>query len=135
MTSLGVDRANPESRKKTAEKMVQSMKNGLSLLVFPEGTRNRTPEPTKDFYDGAFRAAIAAQASIAPFVLINIRSLQPVDSNLVYPGMVTVRFLDPIPTAGMSEDETAKLKERVRMLISDVLRQEDSMFKNKSITA
>jgi 1-acyl-sn-glycerol-3-phosphate acyltransferase len=74
--------------------MVTSLKGGLSLLIFPEGTRNRTPEPTKDFYDGAFKAAIAAQVNVAPFVLINIRHLQPVDSKLVYPGRVTMRFLD-----------------------------------------
>jgi 1-acyl-sn-glycerol-3-phosphate acyltransferase len=129
MTSLGVDRGNAESRRKTAETMFRSMKNGMSLLVFPEGTRNRTPEPTKEFYDGAFRAAIAAQADIAPFVLINIRHLQPVDSNWVYPGRVTMRFLDPISTAGMTEAETASLKDRVRKMIDEVLLKEDVMYR------
>ena len=129
MTSLGVDRKSPESRRATFEKMVTSLKGGLSLLIFPEGTRNRTPEPTKEFYDGAFKAAIAAQANVAPFVLINIRHLQPVDSKLVYPGRVTMRFLDPISTVGMTEADTEALKDRVRGMISDVLRKEDVFFK------
>jgi len=77
MTSLGVDRSSPESRKNVSVKMAEAMKNGLSLLIFPEGTRNRTPEPTKEFYDGAFKAAISAQANIAPFVLINIPICSP----------------------------------------------------------
>lgn len=131
MTSLGVDRKSPESRKKTTEKMTESMKSGLSLLIFPEGTRNRTPEPTKEFYDGAFKVAIAAQANIAPIVLINIRHLQPVHSNLVYPGRVTMRFLDPISTIGMTEADTESLKERVRAMISEVLLREDVLFKGK----
>jgi 1-acyl-sn-glycerol-3-phosphate acyltransferase len=130
MTSLAVDRKSPESRSQTFQKMVDSMKGGLSLLIFPEGTRNRTPEPTKEFYDGAFKAAIMAQANIAPFVLINIRHLQPVDSNLIYPGRVTMRFLDPISTVGMTEADTDALKNRVRGMIDEVLRKEDYLFKD-----
>jgi 1-acyl-sn-glycerol-3-phosphate acyltransferase len=129
MTSLGVDRSSAESRKNVSIKMAEAMKNGLSLLIFPEGTRNRSPEPTKEFYDGAFKAAIAAQATIAPIVLINIRHLQPVDSNWVYPGRVTMRFLDPIATAGMTEADTEALKNKTRQMIDDVLRKEDVLYK------
>lgn len=131
MTSMGVDRSSPESRKNVYVKMSDAMKRGLSLLIFPEGTRNRTPEPTKEFYDGAFKAAISAQAYVAPFVLINIRHLQPVDSNLIYPGRITMRFLDPISTAGMTSDDAEALKTRVRKMIDDVLRKEDILFKGK----
>lgn len=130
MTSLGVDRKSPESRHKTALKLIDSLKSGLSLLIFPEGTRNRTPQPTKEFYDGAFRAAIMAQAYVAPFVLINIRHLQPVDSLLVYPGKVTMRFLEPVSTQGMTEADTEALKERVRGMISEVLLKEDKTCKS-----
>ena len=129
MTSLGVDRSSPESRKNISAKMAEVMRNGLSLLIFPEGTRNRTPEPTKEFYDGAFKAAIAAQANIAPMVLINIRHLQPVDSNWVYPGRITMRFLDPISTVGMTEADTEALKNKTRSMIDEVLRKEDVLFK------
>lgn len=129
ITALGVDRSSPESRKQVGAKMADAMKAGLSLLIFPEGTRNRTPEPTKDFYDGAFKAAIAAQANIAPFVLINIRHLQPVNSKLVYPGKITMRFLEPISTVGMTEADTETLKNRTRKMIDEVLLKEDVMYK------
>ena len=130
MTSLGVDRKSTDSRRGAAAKMTEAMKKGLSLLIFPEGTRNRTPEPTKEFYDGAFRIAIAAQASVAPIVLINIRHLQPVHSKLVYPGTVTMRFLDPISTMGMTEADTDALRDRVRGMTDEALRKEDVLFKN-----
>ena len=129
MTSLGVDRSSPESRKNVSVKMAEAMKHGLSLLIFPEGTRNRTPEPTKEFYDGAFKATIAAQANIAPIVLINIRHLQPVDSNWVYPGRIIMRFLDPISTVGMTEADTEALKNKTRSMIDEVLRKEDVLYK------
>ena len=129
ITSMGVDRSSAESRKNIFAKMASAMKGGMSLLIFPEGTRNRTPEPTKEFYDGAFRAAIIGQAYVAPIVLINIRHLQPVDSNLIYPGRVTMRFLDPVSTIGMTEADTETLKNKVRGMIDEVLRKEDVMFK------
>ena len=129
MTSIPVDRHNAESRRQSTQVMIDALKGGLSLMLFPEGTRNRTPEPTKEFYDGAFKVAIAAQVPIAPMVLINIRSLQPVDEIRVYPGIVTMRFLDPIPTVGMTEADTPMLRDRVRAIISEVLLHEDRMYR------
>ena len=131
MVSLPVDRKSAESRKKTAEKMAEWLQSGLGLLIFPEGTRNRTPQPVKEMYDGAFRVAIQAQVNVAPIALINLRGLQPVDSPWFYPGKITMRFLDPISTKGMTEADVESLKNRVSKMIGDVLLAEDSYFNKK----
>ncbi len=131
MVSMAVDRNSSESRKATAEKMTQWLKDGIGLLIFPEGTRNRTDMPVKEMYDGAFKSAIEAQVNIAPIALINLRSLQPVDSPWFYPGRVTMRFLDPISTKGMTIDDLPMLKEKTRKAIGDVLLAEDKFFNQK----
>lgn len=131
MVGMGVNRQNAESRKQIAEQMTQWLKDGISLLIFPEGTRNRTEMPVKEMYDGAFRSAIAAQANIAPIALINVRSLQPVDSPWFYPGKITMRFLDPISTKGLTEEDIPKIKEQTRNAIGDVLLAEDSFYQKK----
>jgi len=82
----------------------------------------------KEMYDGAFRVAIEAQASIAPIALINLRGLQPVDSIWFYPGKVTMRFLDPISTKGMTENDIDALRDKTRKMIGDVLQAEDEFF-------
>lgn len=128
-TSLPLDRASKDDRKKSMETMVNWVKSGISIWIYPEGTRNRTNHPVKEFYDGAFKLAIEAQVPVAPTVLINARSLQPVDSFLFYPGKVTWRFLDPISTAGMTENDVPALKEKVAKLIGDTLLNEDKFFK------
>jgi 1-acyl-sn-glycerol-3-phosphate acyltransferase len=128
IVSLPVDRKSPESRKASTQKMIEWLKSGIGLLIFPEGTRNRTPEPVKEMYDGAFRVAIEAQASIAPIALINLRGLQPVDSIWFYPGKVTMRFLDPISTKGMTENDIDALRDKTRKMIGDVLQAEDEFF-------
>jgi 1-acyl-sn-glycerol-3-phosphate acyltransferase len=129
MVSLPVDRQSAESRKSSTQKMIEWLKSGIGLLIFPEGTRNRTPDPVKELYDGAFRVAIEAQASIAPIALINLRGLQPVDSIWFYPGKVTMRFLDPISTKGMTENDIDALRDKARKMIGDVLLAEDSFYK------
>ena len=129
MTSLAVDRKDAESRKKSTIKMIDWLKNGLSLLIFPEGTRNRTELPLKEFYDGAFKVAIESKASIAPIVLINIRGLQEATSLMVKPGLVTMRFLDPIDTTNMTNDDVESLKNKVHQQIEAILVAEDKLYK------
>lgn len=131
MTSLPVDRKSPESRKLSTEKMIAWLKGGLSLLIFPEGTRNRTPEPVKEFYDGAFKVAIAAQVSIAPVVMLNVRGLMEADGFLLKPGKVTVRFLPPVSTIGLTENDVELLKNKIATQMRTVLLQEDSFFTKK----
>ncbi len=131
-TSLPVDRGSKDDRKNSMNTMIDWLKSGISIWIFPEGTRNRTELPVKEFYDGAFKLAIEAQVPIAPIVVINSRSLQPVDSNIIYPGKVTWRFLDPISTKGMTDADVASLKERVAKLIGDTLLKEDKYFSRKS---
>ena len=63
MTSIGVDRGNAESRRKTAETMFRSMKNGMSLLIFPEGTRTR-PGTLPHFSRGFANIAILTASPI-----------------------------------------------------------------------
>ena len=131
ITSLPVDRNSPESRKLSSQKMVEWLKGGMSLFIFPEGTRNRTDKPLKEFYDGAFKVAIQGEAEVAPFVFINIRGLQPVDTKWVFPGKITMRFLPPISTKKMTEADTESLKNKVYQQIEEVLLKEDKLFAGK----
>jgi 1-acyl-sn-glycerol-3-phosphate acyltransferase len=115
--SISVDRSNRESRRTSLFNMIQSLKDGVSVLVFPEGTRNRTPEPLKRFHIGAFRAAIAAQVPVMPIVLLGIRDLQPVDTIEFYPGDIRMKFLGPIPTEGLGEGDVQQLLEKVQAVM------------------
>ena len=117
-TLVFVDRKSPESRKKSVqvvEQMIREQK--ISLLIFPEGTRNRTPQPLKDFYDGAFRIAIECQVSIVPMIILNTRRITPPKSWMLKPGLLICHFLPPISTAGMNDDDIEPLKEKVYALM------------------
>jgi 1-acyl-sn-glycerol-3-phosphate acyltransferase len=119
-----VNRSTKESRAESVEKLKVVLKNGISILIFPEGTMNRTAGPLKDFYDGAFRIAIETQTPIAPFVVINARKLMPRNNPLtVHPGRMHTYFADPIDVSSYTAEDVEVLKLRVYKLMEDMILQ------------
>ncbi|MEO0469082.1 MAG: lysophospholipid acyltransferase family protein [Bacteroidota bacterium] len=111
--SIAVDRSSKESRRQSLVRMTNQLQSGISILVFPEGTRNQTDSPLKSFHPGAFSIAIAAQRPIIPVVINNSRSMQPAGTSNFYPGRAQVRVLPPVPTEGMTERDIRTLTKKV----------------------
>jgi 1-acyl-sn-glycerol-3-phosphate acyltransferase len=89
-------------------------------MIFPEGTRSRDGELQK-FKDGAFRLAIETGTPILPLVLDGTYpALQKGDWRF---GVTEaeVRVLEPIETTGMTLDDVAVLRDRVRTVMADEL--------------
>ena len=128
MICIPVDRSSRSSRENSYKRMLDTLEAGFSILVFPEGTRNRSTNPLKKFHDGAFKLAIDAQVPIAPFVLLHVKYLQPVDTWLVKPGKIVQCYLPPISTKGLGPADIDSLKDKVYRRIEAVLKEEDKLF-------
>jgi len=126
VSSLAVDRSSAESRKHSTQVIVDALQRGISFLIFPEGTRNKTDQPMKSFYSGAFKTAILAQVPIQPMVFLDHRYLQPVGSFRFYPGHIRVKVLDAIETKGMEYEQAAKLQERAYKLMEGTILREEA---------
>ncbi|HHG83624.1 MAG TPA: 1-acyl-sn-glycerol-3-phosphate acyltransferase [Bacteroidetes bacterium] len=130
-SGIMVDRSSKESRRASFDRMVEEIKGGTSVMIFPEGTQNRTENPLADFYDGAFRLAIETQAPILPSVIINSRRLMPqAKFNKLIPGRIRQFFLEPIPTVGLRMDDLPELKARVIDLMGKKVLAEDPDYPN-----
>jgi 1-acyl-sn-glycerol-3-phosphate acyltransferase len=117
-----VDRSTKESRSASVEKLKELLKRGISILIFPEGTMNRTPNHLTDFYDGAFRIAIETQTPIAPFVVINARNLMPRNNPLtIRPGIMKIVFSDPIEVNTYTLDDLETLKQKVYKIMEELI--------------
>jgi 1-acyl-sn-glycerol-3-phosphate acyltransferase len=127
--SVLIRRDSAESRRQGAQALVDALRMGRSVLVFPEGTRNRTAEPLQPFRDGVFRAAIAAQVPVQPFVQLRMRQGQRLGTLLFSPTRLVFRYLDPIPTAGLTDADVEPLRETVRARIIAELRRDDPSFR------
>ena len=111
--SIAVDRSSKESRRQSLMSMTKQLQEGISILVFPEGTRNQTDSPLKSFHPGAFSIAIAAQRPIIPVVINNSRPMQPAGTSNFYPGRAQVRVLPAVSTEGMNERDIRTLTKKV----------------------
>lgn len=114
VVTIVVDRSSAESRRKSIETLKKILARGISILIFPEGTQNRTSESLQPFYDGAFRIAIQTQTSIAPIIIRNAGKLMAPSSLSVRPGSIDVIFAEPIEVRGMTMQDLPDLKRRTR---------------------
>lgn len=116
--SILVDRKAENSKKESFTHMQQTLKMGLHLCLYPEGTRNKTSAPLQEFYEGAFVAAIRAQKPIMPAVIFGTRDILPNHPKLwARPKVIRYHFLEPVPTKGLSMSDRHELKERIYKLM------------------
>jgi 1-acyl-sn-glycerol-3-phosphate acyltransferase len=118
---IPVPRENREEAFRAIERAAQSIRDGNSFLIFPEGTRSRTDQ-LLPFKKGGFVMALHAQAPILPVAVMGGRDSMRKGSWVVRPVLVSVRIGEPIETKGMSEDDRDRLIAMVRQRIEALLR-------------
>ena len=131
LIAIPVDRSNKESRKQSLIDMVKHIKDGISILIFPEGTRNRTNTVLKRFYPGAFAVAIKAQVPIVPIVICNHRHLQPVNKLRLHPGKGNIIVLPPVSTEGLEDADVQTLNKQVHQRMYDAIVAHDKLFEEQ----
>lgn len=120
--SILVDRSSPESRAMSYVKMAETLKDGIHLTLYPEGTRNKTNQPLQPFHDGAFKTAIANQKDIIPGILFNTRNILPGKPKFwAWPHVIRFEFLPPISVHGYDKREVHILKEKVHKIMEDYI--------------
>ena len=116
---ISVDRSDKAARARSMENMMDSLRDGISVFICPEGTRNKGKDPLLPFHDGAFRLAIQAQVPVAVLVLKNAENLlSPLRPIELWPGRMHGVWMEPIETKGMSADDVPKLREKVQELMT-----------------
>ena len=123
-----VDRKDHNSRKKSYDNMIKVLDNGLDMLIYPEGTRNRTTAPLKSFYDGAFKLAVDAQKPIVPVVLLNTKRILPAKPAMYFtPGKIYMHILPAIYPKGHTKDS---LKQTVFEVMSAYYLENNDQINN-----
>jgi len=115
--SVLVDRESERSRKKSFDLMKKVLASGMHMCIYPEGTRNRTSEPIKQFYDGAFKLAVASKKDIIPCVISGTRKAMPINKTFyLLPTPLKMYFLQPVSSENIPVKE---LKDKVHELMSE----------------
>lgn len=125
MGNLLIDRSRKRNALSALRRVAEKMRDErLSVWVFPEGHRN--PErPMLPFQKGAFHMALLAGVPIVPIVCGNYGALIDPARKRVRSGVVEIRVLEPLPTAGLGRDGLETLMRVTRERMDEALAQAD----------
>jgi 1-acyl-sn-glycerol-3-phosphate acyltransferase len=113
---LLVDRRNPD-RAGILRRWRALVGEGLSLVIFPEGTRSADGRVGR-FKAGSFLLAVEAQLPVVPLSIDGTRHVMRKGRLMTSPGHARLVVHEPIDTAGLAVSDARQLAERVRDVVA-----------------
>jgi len=111
--AIEIDRQNVVRAMHSIDDAARTIREGKSVMTFPEGTRSRDGH-IQPFKKGVFHLALKSGVPIVPITLIGTREIMPKKSLRVTPGKVTLIIHEPVFLGDYSEATVDQLIERVR---------------------
>jgi 1-acyl-sn-glycerol-3-phosphate acyltransferase len=122
--TIPIQRENQKAAFGSYDEAARRIRAGSSVVVFPEGTRGKA-YPVRPFKKGPFVLAVKAGVPIVPCVVHGTIEILPKKALLIRPGHITVRLLEPVPTAGLDYDDRNALAQtvhdRMAVAMDDIL--------------
>ncbi len=110
---IGLDRGDGASALAMMAKARRYLASGMSVSMFPEGTRSDGGK-LLPFKPGAFRLAVQSGVPLLPVVVSGTAQGMPKRGPWIHPARVTVRILCPVRTVGLHAGGVRGLREDVR---------------------
>ena len=128
MHCLFLDRKNIKQGLKTILTGIEKAKSGISVCIFPEGTRNKNNDLVLPFHEGSFKIAEKAGVPIVPMVLVNTASIFEDHFPKVKKATVIVEYLEPIYLDKLEKEQRKFIGAYVHDMIEErYLKLKDTM--------
>lgn len=114
---IPVDLENPKKSIRSLNRAVEALRNGMSMVIFPEGGRSPDGE-MQPFMGGAFFAAIRAQVDVVPMAIVGTYEILKMNTWHIKPRPVCLVVGEPISTKGLSVRDTETLTAMARAAIA-----------------
>lgn len=128
---IEIDRQHHEKAMKSLDTAARKIREGNSLMSFPEGTRSKDGE-IKPFKQGMFYLAIKSGVPIVPISIIGAREIMPKRSLQVKPGKIVMVIDRPIDVTNFSIENRQELIDMVRKVIIENCEKYKNSF-NKNV--
>jgi len=115
---ISIDRYHRDSAFESLKVAANKIKSGVSVLIFPEGTRSWDGN-IRPFKKGGFVMAIDSGVPIVPVVITGTRAIMPKGKFRVYAGHVSMVIHKPIATSTYTRETKEALMESVRRVICE----------------
>lgn len=96
---------------------IELIKRGISVNVFPEGTRSRVEGEFLPFHDASFKIALKSGCPIQPMVLVNTGAIFEDHLPFIKSTHVIIEYLDPIDPASLTPEQKKHIGEYFRNMI------------------
>ncbi|MBO6132899.1 MAG: 1-acyl-sn-glycerol-3-phosphate acyltransferase, partial [Lachnospiraceae bacterium] len=118
-----IDRSSLKQGLKVIHECADEVKNGISICIFPEGTRSKGKEgELLEFHDASFQVALKSGAPIVPIAIKNSRSCFEAQFPWVKSSDVSIEFGAPIETSGIDRSQKKEIIVRTRAAIEEMLK-------------
>ena len=121
---ISIDRSNRKSAFASLERAATTIRNGTSVLIFPEGTRSRDGH-ILPFKKGGFVLSVDSGVPIVPIVIRGTRDIIPKGHLMIRPAPVSMEILDPVATAGYTRKTKDELLEKIRTILTENFEEEE----------
>jgi 1-acyl-sn-glycerol-3-phosphate acyltransferase len=115
---ISIDRYHRESAFRSLQVAANKIKSGVSVLIFPEGTRSRDGK-IRRFKKGGFVLAVDSGVPIVPVVIKGTRAIMPKGKFRIYAGHVSLVIHKPIDTSIYTRETKEALMQSVRRVMCD----------------
>jgi len=99
---------------------IDKVKNGISIFIYPEGTRNKTDQPLGDFHKGSFKIAQRSGCPIVPVVINNSREILEAHFPFIRSTHVVIEYGKPIMMSELSKDDQKNIDNYVKKVMEEI---------------
>ncbi len=118
---LFLDRDDARQGLKTILKGVEYIKSGISIAIFPEGTRSKTDLEMLPFKEGSFKLATKTKCPIVPLAINNTSAILEDQFPRIKKSHIIIEFCDPIYIENMSIEEIKNLPYKTQDIIKETV--------------
>lgn len=112
-----LDRENVKEGLKTILSCVDKVKNGISICIFPEGTRNKGEETLLPFHDGSFKIAQKADVPVVPMTLVNTNTILEDHFPKIKKATVIIEYGEPFYIKDLPKENQKAIGQYVSSII------------------
>lgn len=111
---LFLDRDDIRQGMQTILSAIEKVKSGISIFIFPEGTRNKENDTFLPFKGGSFKIAEKSGCPIVPIAIVNSAQVFEDHMPKIQKAHVILEYGKPIETTSLTKEEKKALPENVR---------------------
>ena len=125
---LFLDREDPRQGLKTILTAIDYVKSGISMFIFPEGTRSKEEGKFLPFHAGSFKIATKAKTAVVPVTIVGMGDVFEDHYPRLKRAPVVIEFGEPIETADLDRNGQKELPDKVKALMEETYRRNSELI-------